>query len=337
MKRKAAIAGISGYIGGELYRLLLSHPLLEVTAVFGSESEGKRVSDVHPGLGGRADSVIRNFSQFNPADFDVVFSCLPQGEASKMWQTFKNCRLFIDLSADFRVRDRQSFTTYYPEHEYNEASREFTYGIPELFRDKIRSARYISSPGCFATAAILAAAPIISRKLTSCKLYFSSVTGSSGSGAKPKDKTHHPYRNDSFFAYEPLKHRHIPEITQALSDKFGGGCDIALQVHSGPFIRGIHSTVMFPLRDPSLNVLRCISDYYRGEKFIAVQEQPPNVKWVAGTNMSSMSAQQTRDTAVVFVAIDNLIKGGAGQAVQSMNIACGFEEETGLPVCGKIV
>lgn len=337
MKKKAAIVGISGYIGGELYRLLLSHPLIEITAVFGSESAGKRVLDAHPGLGGCADSVIQDLSRFNPADFDVVFSCLPQGGASKLWWTFKNCRLFIDLSADFRIKDKRSFAMYYPEQEYNEASSEFIYGLPELFRNELRDARFISSPGCFATAAILAAAPIISSKLAGGTLYISAVTGSSGSGAKPKDKTHHPYRSDSFFAYEPLRHRHIPEITQALSDKFGNDFDIALQVHSGPFIRGIHATVMFQLRDPSVNVLRCISDFYKGERFLSVQDDPPNVKWAAGSNMALISSNQMKDTAVILIAIDNLIKGGAGQAVQSMNIACGFEEETGLPVCGKIV
>lgn len=326
---KVAIAGVSGYLGGELLRMLLAHPNVEVAGVFGNDSAGKRVSDLHPSF--PCDYTIENLADIQPQKYDVLFSALPNGEVAKHWDIFKKSRLFIDTSSDFRLKSADAYEKYY-EQKHHPASKEFVYGLPELFRNQIRKARYIASPGCFATSVILGLYPVVSNELSNGTFYISSVTGSSGSGAKPKEKTHHPFRSESFFAYEPLKHRHTPEILQAL----GKNCEIVFQVHSGPFVRGIHTTIMFECRMTNVELQTILQEQYSNEKFVKITRDPPNVKWVKGTNMAHLSCAQNGKQAVVFVAIDNLLKGGSGQALQCMNIALGFDETAGLPLTGAV-
>lgn len=326
---KIAIAGVSGYLGGELFRLLAAHPNVEVAGIFGNDSTGKRISDVHPGFPG--DMKIENLADIQPENFDVVFSAMPNGETAKHWNLFKKSKLFIDTSSDFRLKSADAHEKYY-EQKWNAASKDFVYGLPELFRSQIRKARYVASPGCFATSVILGLFPIVSNDLNKGTVYVSSVTGSSGSGAKPKEKTHHPFRSDSFFAYEPLKHRHTPEILQAV----GKNCEIAFQAHSAPFVRGIHTTIMFECRTTNVELLTVLHEQYANEPFVKIVDEAPNVKWVKGTNVAHISCAQNGKQSVVFVAIDNLLKGGSGQALQCMNIALGLDEAAGLPLIGAV-
>ncbi|MBI4243476.1 MAG: N-acetyl-gamma-glutamyl-phosphate reductase, partial [Planctomycetes bacterium] len=267
MKKKVCIAGVSGYIGAQLYRILLNHPEIEIADLFGAESAGQKIGDIYPSLTKYGQMTIKQLSTLNWLNYDIVFSALPNGETSKYWDLFKNSRLFIDTSADFRVKAADLFSKYYPDQTYSVASKNFVYGLPELFRSRIREAKCIAVPGCFATSIILGLAPIFAADLNDGGVFVTSVTGSSGSGSKPKDKTHHPVRNDSYFGYEPLNHRHTAEIMEAVEARFNQSPKIAFQAHSGPFVRGIHTTILFQSAN-GRDIFAAVKEFYKNEKFI---------------------------------------------------------------------
>ena len=307
---KCAIVGGSGYIGGELMRLCLSHPQIELVAVTANEMAGSPIAKAHPGL----SHLNKKFNALTDiGDADVVFFALPHGKAKDMMGDFPG-KTIIDTSADFR-QDKNSFR----------------YGLPELFRDNIKASKHIASPGCFATAAILSIYPLVSEKLAN-GIFINAVTGSSGSGIKPQEKTHHAFREESYFAYEKFTHRHIPEIKQAILDKTGSDIDLVFQPHSGPFIRGIYMTSMVMLNKKMAKeeIQKIYEKYYGSEYFIRLLDNPPNIKWVKHTNFCDLNVDADGSVAVITVAIDNLLKGGASQAMQSFNILHGFEENTGL-------
>ncbi|MBX7222034.1 MAG: N-acetyl-gamma-glutamyl-phosphate reductase [Blastocatellia bacterium] len=330
---KCAVVGASGYIGGELARLLLGHPNVELVAVTGRESAGKMLGDVHPNLAG-VPLKLRDLTDIGPAE--VVFLSLPNGETMKVLAdnptAFSNAPTVIDTSADFRLHNQAEYTRFYrTEHPCFELAAQFTYGQPELFAGQICESRTIAAPGCFATATILALYPLVAAGLAE-HIVVNAVTGSSGSGAKVKEKTHHPFRADSFYAYESLKHRHIPEIRQALKTKTGREVEFIFQPHSGPFVRGIFVTAAASLnRSVSGAELHQIyADAYEKSHFVRMVKGSPNIKYVQGTNFCDIGVEADGQSAVVMAAIDNLIKGGAGQAVQCFNLIHGFPETAGL-------
>jgi LysW-gamma-L-alpha-aminoadipyl-6-phosphate/LysW-L-glutamyl-5-phosphate reductase len=324
--RKVAVVGGSGYVGGELVRLLLGHPHVELVAVTGNDSAGKPLAEAHPNLRG-LDISIGALAEVG--DADVLFCALPNGETMKVIGRLPD-RQIVDTSADFRLRDRGEYERFYKaEHSAFGRVAEFTYGLPELFRGRLREARHVAAPGCFATAAILSLYPLVAEGLATT-VVVNAVTGSSGSGARPKDKAHHPFRADSYFAYETFKHRHVPEIRQALRDATGRDVELVFQPHSGPFARGIFATTVAPLAAPGADPAEVYARYYGPERFVRLVEGSPNVKWVRGTNFCDVAAAGDGKTAVVTAAIDNLMKGAASQAVQAFNIASGFAEDAGL-------
>jgi N-acetyl-gamma-glutamyl-phosphate reductase common form len=307
---------------------LLSHPEAKLVAVTANESAGKRLVEEHPNLAG-VDLTFREIADVG--DAEVIFLALPNGETMKVIDRLPD-RKIIDTSADFRLRDENLYKQFYKSnHACFEKVEEYTYGLPELFRSRIREAEKIAAPGCFATASILLSYPIVSEDMDD-HILINAVTGSSGSGVKPKEKAHHPFRADSFFAYETFTHRHIPEILQALKERTGRNIELILQPHSGPFVRGIFATALIKLKRSVTKeeLIALYNKYYGAEPFIRIVNGSPNIKWVQGTNFCDIGVDTNGSTAVVMAAIDNLLKGGAAQAIQCFNIMYGFEEDTGL-------
>ncbi|HNB73844.1 MAG TPA: N-acetyl-gamma-glutamyl-phosphate reductase [Acidobacteriota bacterium] len=330
---KCAVIGGSGYIGGELIRLLAGHPHTQLVAVTGRETVGKQLGDVHPHLAS-LNLTINPLAEVE--DAEVVFLALPNGEAMKQWSEgiaeIAKTHTVIDTSADFRLQDRETFEQFYrTEHPCFGSVKQFVYGQPELFVEQIREARLVASPGCFATAVILALYPLAAAGLIDHAV-VNAVTGSSGSGIKVKEKTHHPFRMDSFYAYEPFVHRHIPEIKQAIFFRTGHNVDFVFQPHSGPFVRGIFVTavVTMPKDYTTAELQNLYRELYESKPFVRFTDHSPNVKFVRGTNFCDLSIKSNGHHVIVMAAIDNLVKGGAGQAVQSFNLMKGFDETTGL-------
>jgi N-acetyl-gamma-glutamyl-phosphate/LysW-gamma-L-alpha-aminoadipyl-6-phosphate reductase len=324
-----AVVGASGYVGGELVRLLLGHPHVRLVAATANEAAGRPLDAVHPNLAGVG---ITLGELGDVGDAEVLFLALPNGETMSAIDRLPAGRRLVDTSADFRLRDEAEYEAYYKKpHACFGRVPSFTYGLPELFRARLREAEHVAAPGCFATATTLALYPLAAEGLCASAV-VTAVTGSSGSGAKPKDKAHHPFRADSLFAYEPFRHRHVPEIRQSLRDAAGADVDLVFQPHSGPFARGIFATAVVRLaREVAEPELRAIyAGAYGAEPFVRIVEGSPNVKWVRGTNFCDVAVAGDGRTAVVTAAIDNLLKGAASQAVQAFNITRGFDETAGL-------
>jgi len=328
---RCAVLGGSGYIGAELIRLLLAHPDADLIAVTAGEQAGRRVDEVYPSLRGFTGLT---YGKQPPGEADVYFLCLPHGEARRIAPSLPSSARLIDLSGDFRLKDPVTAEAHYGRGEGARAlSEQFVYGVPEIHRGRIREARAVAVGGCFATCAILSCRPLVDRDLVDGQIIVDGKTGSSGSGRRPRPGTHHPERAGSLVAYEPFTHRHTPEISQALR-----GCEVIFQPHSTPLVRGVFTTSYLPLRrEVTRESLTAIyAEAYVKEPFVRLVEKTPDVAHVRLSNLIDLSLAAAGRTAIVFGAIDNLIKGGAGQAVQCFNIMHGFPETRGLasaPAC----
>jgi N-acetyl-gamma-glutamyl-phosphate reductase len=329
-----AIVGAAGYAAGELFRLLLGHPRAQVTQAVSSSAAGRRVGDVHPNLRGLCDLELASALP-DPSALDGVFHCGEQGEAMaripRLVAERPGLRV-IDLSADFRLRDPALYAAWYgKEHAAPELLPSFAYGLPELFRDEIRGATRVANPGCFATAIALALAPL-ARAGLEVRAAVTAVTGSSGSGTRPSERTHHPTRAATMRAYRVLRHQHTPEILQAL----GGEVQLSFVPVSGPFVRGIYASCQLDL-PPGWDRARLSALYreqYAGARFVRLLDGPPDLQAVAGSNFCDLHVAAHGARAVVLAAIDNLGKGAAGQAVQNLNLTMGWDEDDGLRLPG---
>jgi len=331
---QVVVAGASGYIGGEVLRLLVAHPHVDIVAVTGHESAGRSASEEHPSFRGVFDMKITKLENVDWKGVDAAVLSVPSGESMKTVDKIPESVRIIDTTPDFRLRDRAVYEKFYKSaHTAWNRQKDFTYGLPELFRTKIKEARHIAAPGCFATASILGCFPLLASGLSKGPFFVSAVTGSSGSGAHPKDITHHPFRADSLFAYGSFTHRHIPEVEQALGDAAGKPARVVLQPHSGPFVRGILATVFAKL-DRKADLKAEFHAAYGKEPFIRLRDESPNVKWVRETNFADLATFTDGEHATVVVAIDNLTKGGGGQAVQCLNLMFGLDESAGLRLAG---
>lgn len=332
-KIKSAIFGGSGYGGGELLRILLFHPSVEITFVTADEHAGKLVSEVHRNLLGLTDLNFEKDPGHALDDIDIAFFALPHGHAMRIVPRLNSNVRVIDLSGDFRISDPSVFKEYYQvDQTAPDLQKKFVYGLTETNRDAIASARLVANPGCFATATSLALAPLVKSGLLSGKIVADVKTGSSGSGAKPSPNTHHPRRTNSFYAYKPFIHQHIPEIRQALSSVADFPNELVFMTHSLPVSRGIFASCY---AEATVNLtnedLRMMFDhFYNGAFFIRIMEGSPDINWVKNTNFCDIACHSNGKQIVVFSAIDNLVKGAAGQAVQNMNLMFGFEETSGL-------
>jgi LysW-gamma-L-alpha-aminoadipyl-6-phosphate/LysW-L-glutamyl-5-phosphate reductase len=339
------ILGGSGYGGSELLRILLFHPEAEVKLVTAGEHAGKRVDAVHPNLAkltGLSFSSIPDPRELEEvAGLDCIFLALPHGQAMEIAPLIDRRVKLIDLSGDFRLNDADAFEKFYGrKHTRMAAQREFVYGLTEVNRGLIKDARSIANPGCFATALELGLYPFVASGLASGKVIADLKTGSSGSGAKPAANTHHPKRANSFYAYKMFEHQHQPEVEQLLASvnpEWGATGSLVLQTHSIPVVRGIFASIYITTSEPlgRERAGEVIRDFYGNEFFIRPVDGSPDINWVKNSNFVDIGWAASGDTVIVFVALDNLVKGAAGQAVQNMNLMFGLEETTGLVIPGS--
>ena len=337
-KLKVAIFGGSGYGGSELLRILLFHPNAEIVLVTANEHAGKPVSEVHRNLNGLTNLI------FEPAPedlsvlsgTDVVFFALPHGQALKLIPQLPAAVRAIDLSGDFRIDDPETFKRYYKLDHAGDLQSGFVYGLTETSREAIKTAKYIANPGCFATATLLALAPMVKSGLITGKIVVDAKTGSSGSGAKAAANTHHPQRSNSFYAYKPFTHQHVPEISQHLRSVGKFDNEFVFMTHSLPVTRGIFASCYLETKLHMTNedLVNLYNHFYEDSFFVRWADGSPDINWVKNTNFCDIAAHTSGKNVVVFSAIDNLVKGAAGQAVQNMNLMFGLEETTGLIFTG---
>ena len=339
---KVGILGGSGYGGSELLRILLFHPEVEVTLVTAHEHAGKRVDAVHPNLAKMTDLGFEAAPDARALNgLDCVFLALPHGQAMDIAPSLPRSVKAIDLSGDFRLNDADLFKQFYGrEHTAMASQREFVYGLAEVNRNQIKESTRVANPGCFATALELGLYPLVSSGLVKGKVIADLKTGSSGSGAKAAANTHHPKRANSFYAYKMFEHQHQPEVEQLLASadsKWTSECGLVFQVHSIPVVRGIFASIyVTPAQTMTREDLaKLFQEFYGGEFFIRLVHGSPDINWVKNTNFVDIGLAASGDTAIVFVALDNLVKGAAGQAVQNMNLMFGIEERTGLVLPGS--
>lgn len=337
---KVAIVGASGYTGVELVRILNGHPEVAVTCVTSEQSAGKRLSDVFPTLRGRCDMALENLEPVRIAEkADFIFTALPHKAAMEVVPTFlKLGKRVVDLSADYRLHDAREYAKWYEPHMSPKLLKTAVYGLPELKRAKIAEANLVANPGCYPTSVILALAPLLKKKLIDpSTIIADSKSGVSGAGRSAKVDNLFCEVNDGFKAYGVGGvHRHIPEIEQELSLLAGKKLTLTFTPHLVPMDRGILSTIyVSPLKPVTVtDLLNICSDFYYGEGFVRVLPEGifPSTSHVRGSNFCDIGLTVDSRTGRVIVvsAIDNLVKGASGQAVQNMNIMCGFPENLGL-------
>ncbi|MBA2503995.1 MAG: N-acetyl-gamma-glutamyl-phosphate reductase [Pyrinomonadaceae bacterium] len=338
---RIAIFGGSGYGGAELLRILLFHSQAEVVLATANEHAGKRVGEVHRNLHGitelRFTSALATEELEKLDDVDCIFLALPHGQAMEIVPRLPTRVKVIDLSGDFRLHSVASYEQHYGRaHTAPEWSKEFVYGLTEINREHVREANRISNPGCFATATLLGLAPLVVNNLIAGRIVVDAKTGSSGSGAKAAANTHHPQRAQSFYAYKPFAHQHVPEIEQTLTRAGDWSSELIFMTHSLPVVRGIFASIYVEMKNAMKleDVRKMFAEFYRESFFVRFVEGSPDVNWVKTTNFCDIGFAARGQQLVVFSALDNLVKGAAGQAVQNMNLMYGFEETTGLMFAG---
>jgi N-acetyl-gamma-glutamyl-phosphate reductase len=331
------IAGASGYTGAELLRLCAGHPDLEVRVATGETQAGTRVADLYPSLAAAYDDLT--FAPLDLAAFDgldLAFLALPHGQSQSLVPDLrKRVGTIVDLAADFRLKDASLYPRWYgEEHTAPELLGDAAFGIPELFRDEIMGSTLVAAAGCHVTAAALPLAPLVRSGLVEpTGIVVDSITGVSGAGRALKHESHFGTANENVVAYGLLDHRHTPEIEQAIG---GNGAQVLFTPHLAPLTRGLLATCYARPTAPHGDFLGALQAAYADEPFVVVSEVSPSTKATAGSNTAHLTVRYDERTGWVIAigAIDNLVKGASGQAVQCANIALGLDETAGLPSIG---
>ncbi len=339
----AFVLGGTGYVAGELLRLIAGHPHLELKALMSDSQPGERVAKSFPHLTSSypeltftsheeiADAITR-------APSSALFSAAPHGVSAGLIDGLltraERAKVRVrtaDISADFRYSSAKAYEQVYKHtHGAPQRIRDFTCAVPEHLGEL--STAHVAHPGCFATAILLASVPLLALDLVEPRLFVAGVTGSAGSGRKPIEGTHHPQRHSDLYVYNALGHRHTHEVVACVQAATGVATDIAFVPHSGSFARGIHVTVQGTLKKPldSAAIQTALQEYYKHSFFVRVSAEAPRIKDVVTSNFANVSAAANGRTVAVMCAVDNLTKGAAGGAVQWMNRMLGFEETAGL-------
>lgn len=329
---RTAILGASGYVGGELLRLLAAHPQLRATKLFGESKAGRLVAEVHPHLAPVYAESFEKFDGASLADVDLIFAALPHGHSQEIAPAILDRGIpFVDLGADFRLDDAATYERWYGHaHKAPSLLEKFVYGIPEVNRTAIRGSKAVAAAGCYATAAILALKPLVDSALINPKsLVVDAASGVSGAGREAKEATGFSTVDGSFAAYGLLNHRHTAEMEMAL------GTTVLFTPHLVPMTRGILATC-YGEATGSGDPLSALKSAYADEPFVHVTDASPASKWVSGSNGVQVTARHDERTGRVLAlsAIDNLGKGAAGQMVQCANLMLGLKETAGLTAIG---
>jgi len=318
------IVGGAGYTAGELIRILLNHDQVHIDFIYSTSNAGNPVSMIHQDLIGTTDVVFS--SKIDP-DVDVLFLCLGHGNSTTFLEAypFSKDTKIIDLSNDFRLTADSVFQ-----------GKEFVYGLPELNKKKIKKAQHIANPGCFATALQLALLPLADKGLLKDDVHINAVTGATGAGVSLSKTTHFTWRDNNFSYYKPFTHQHLGEINQTVSQlQADFESEINFMPNRGNFSRGIYATTYTKFEGSLEEAQKLYQDYYKKAKFTFVSEQELHLKQVVNTNKCLIHLHKHNDKLLITSCIDNLIKGASGQAVQNMNLMCGFEETEGLQLKGS--
>ena len=313
---KVGIIGGAGYTAGELIRLLLNHPDVEIAFINSTSNAGNRITDVHEGLYGETD--LRFTSELPLDEIDCLFFCTAHGDTRKFMEshTVPAHVKIIDLSMDYRIKSE--------EHD-------FVYGLPELNRRAICEANHIANPGCFATCIQLGVLPLAKHLMLNSDLHVNAITGSTGAGVKPSATSHFSWRNDNISIYKPFTHQHLAEINQSLvqlQNSFKS--QINFIPVRGNFSRGIFATTYLDCKIELSEIRRIYEEYYNDHSFTFIVDKNPDLKQVVNTNKCLIYLQKYEDKLLIVSMIDNLLKGASGQALHNMNLMFGLEETVGL-------
>jgi len=315
-KIKVGVIGGAGYTAGELLRILINHPNVEISFVNSTSNAGNPITDVHSGLIGETDLVFTSGLPFN--EVDALFLCSAHGDSKKFMDNndIPASMKIIDLSTDYRAKS--------PSHD-------FVYGLPELNRDEIRKATRIANPGCFATAIQLAIFPLAAAGVLTDEIHVNAITGSTGAGVKPSDTSHFSWRNNNISMYKAFDHQHLGEIGQSLR-QLQPGFQKAVNFIPvrGNFARGIYATTYTHCTLPLEEAKKLYVNFYKDSAFTFVVDKNPDLKQVVNTNKGLVYLEKHGDKLLIVSMIDNLLKGASGQAVQNMNLMFGLDETTGL-------
>ncbi|NJB71853.1 N-acetyl-gamma-glutamyl-phosphate reductase [Saonia flava] len=319
---KIGIIGGSGYTGGELIRILLNHPKAEIDFVYSTTRAGKSIASAHPDVLGSTDLTFTG--SINP-NVEVVFLCLGHGNSIEFLngQSFSTTTKIIDLSNDFRLENDAVFN-----------GNAYTYGLPETNKEKIKTSNYIANPGCFATAIQLGLLPLAKAGLLHNQVHINAVTGSTGAGVKPSDTTHFSWRNNNASWYKPFTHQHLGEIGESLNS-FGNEIgELFFLPNRGNFTRGIFATAYTQFSGSLEEAKTIYQDFYADAVFTHIADEPIHLKQIVNTNQCHIHLHKHEGILLITSAIDNLLKGASGQAIQNMNLMFGFDESEGLQLKG---
>lgn len=333
---KVGIIGGTGYTGGELARILCTHPDVEIAAMTSRQNAGLRVQDVHAFLKGYVDLEFTERIS-DTKDLDFVFVATPHGVAMKEVPALVEQGIkAIDLSGDYRLHDVSVYEKWYGhEHTDVENLQNAVYGLPEFFRDEIKGADLVANPGCYATSIILACGPLLKAGVVEEDILVDAKSGTSGAGMVPSARTHHSTCGESLIPYSVGKHRHTPEIEMAVDRFAGSHSKVTFVPHLLPIVRGILSSCYFDLKkDLSQEEVDSIYDRQYGKETFVHHVQEPSIRAVVASNHAQVASKVLGGKTVSFGVLDNLVKGASGQAVQCMNLMLGLDEKTGLNIPG---